>query len=128
MGRSIIKAHQDLDLYIEWSSIVDAPTFVGSRVEMFAYLVRGDRHGRPTGEEVEERLARTDKNGSSMMDTRSGYWDDEGEIPATDKGQRWLRRDRLGAYCILVAIGDNDGAYLLTEPLDDEGVVTADAS
>lgn len=119
MGRYIVKPHKDLDLYIEWSSIVDSPTFAGSRQQITPYLMNGDRQGKPTAEEVAERLNRTDDNGSSLLDHTSEYWDDEGLIPATHKGQRWLKRERFGAYCLLVMAGDIEGAYLLTESLDD---------
>lgn len=131
MGRLIVKADKDLDLYIEWSTIVDAPTFIGTRQETLDYLLKGDRHGIPTREEVAQRLTRTDLNGSSDMSCRDGWWDDAGFIPGTPKGQRWLKRGRLAAYSLLVCGGDEDGAYLLTEPCEtdeeeaDAGLATA---
>lgn len=120
MGRIIVKADKNLDLYVEWSTIADGPTCVGSRKEMFHHLSKGDRHGVPTAAEVEKRLTVADLKGSSMIDMPEGYWEDEGFIPQTHQGQRWLRRSRFGAYCLLAASGDDEGAYLLTEPLDSE--------
>lgn len=124
MGRYIIKPDKELDLYVEWSTTVDNPTCVASRAEMAAYLVEGQKH---TSAQAEARLERADRSGSSMLDPTGCDWDDEGLIPLTHKGQRWLRRGRLGAYCLLVAVDDPEGAYLLTEPFEDQAADSAEA-
>lgn len=120
MGRYIIKPHKDLDLYIEWSTVVDAPLFVGSRVEITEYLTGGIGHDAHTPSLALERLDRADERGSSMLDPTGCDWDSVGLIPCTHRGQRWLRRGRLGAYCLLVMEDDPEGAYALTEPLEDQ--------
>lgn len=77
MGRQIIKVDRDRDLYMEWSSIVEAPTWFGNRVELFAYLtepVRGNH------DEVETRIKRADETGSSGFRPFGCTWDDDGEI------------------------------------------------
>lgn len=52
MPTYIIKVHPDRDAYMEWSTIVDAPTSIGTRAD---YLAEND----------ETRLARTDLQGTS---------------------------------------------------------------
>jgi hypothetical protein len=37
MGQAIVKAARDRDLYMVWSSVVDAPVAVGSRNQMVEY-------------------------------------------------------------------------------------------
>ncbi len=37
MGQAIIRAAPDRDLYLVWSSIVDAPVAVGTRAEMVGW-------------------------------------------------------------------------------------------
>lgn len=51
MGRKLIKPVDDLDLYVEWSSIVEQPISWGTRAEMAEEgweeldLLRADRYG-----------------------------------------------------------------------------------
>lgn len=78
MGRIIIKAAPDRDLYVEWSTIVEAPVFIGGRAETLAHLHR-EQEG---GDAPEVRLARVDETGTSAKGSYAwfGAWDDEGLI------------------------------------------------
>lgn len=68
------------DFYVCWSSVVEAPTAWGNRVEIAAYVVR----------DAEERLTRADNTGTSclwvtlagMRDRypEEGAWDDDSYI------------------------------------------------
>jgi hypothetical protein len=77
MPRYLVKVTPDEDLYVEWSTIVDAPTAWGTREEMFEYLLRWDQkkeeYARP---EIEERFARADEYGTSSLH-RDYDWDDD---------------------------------------------------
>jgi hypothetical protein len=66
MGTQIIKVAPGLDLYLEWSSVVDAPTAIGTRAEMAEHL-NTPRRGQfwMTEEQVERLLRRADETGSS---------------------------------------------------------------
>jgi len=41
VGQAIVKAAKDQDLYLVWSSVVDAPIFVGDRESVLAELRAG---------------------------------------------------------------------------------------
>lgn len=121
MGRIIIKAARDRDLYVEWSSVVEAPTAIGTRAEMLDYLTRyGEGRSDPA-----ERLDRADATGTSALrDPMSTYdgpldgaWEDVGMI-VEQRG--WLLRDRFADFAEKYAGGDLDGAYALLEPFEDD--------
>lgn len=124
MGKPIIKAAKDLDLYCEWSSIVDAPTFVGTRAATLAYLT--EEYGNTTQVDTPEVwLARADAAGTSAIEDPhapgytgplTGAWDDTGFI-VEQRG--WLPRASLARFLQLIL--DDDvvaAAYALLEPLD----------
>lgn len=60
MPSFIVKPVRDEDFYVEWSTVVDAPTAWGSRVELSRLL--GPRASAP------ERFDRADEFGTSMQD------------------------------------------------------------
>jgi hypothetical protein len=104
MGRFIIEADPDVDLYCEWSSIVEAPTWIGSRSELVGYLAEHSFDGsgdckamRP--EDIEERLARVDETGTSIAfrigPHAEGSWGDTGLIY---QQQGVLPRNRLAEF------------------------------
>jgi len=101
----IVKAAPDRDLYIGWSNVVEAPTGMWTRAEALAY-------GFPRS-----RLDRADRTGTSSMVPGSGQWDDHGFI-AEQRG--WLRRDRIADYAQALAADNNEAAWDLLEPFDDE--------
>lgn len=75
MPRIILKVDAETDRYIYWSSITESPICVGTRDELLVTLTEID-HMR--SEEVEPRLKRADKNGTSDMSILDGGWDDYG--------------------------------------------------
>jgi len=69
MARFIYKEAPDVDYYVEWSSVVDAPTMTGTRAQMLAYTqqssdpyLREDAPHHP-----ERRLERCDETGTTSM-------------------------------------------------------------
>lgn len=74
MPRFLMKVAPDRDAYVEWSTVVEAPTAIGSRAAFVAEL-------------GEERLAWTDAQGTSAQwfewlppTQQDGGWDDRGQI------------------------------------------------
>lgn len=58
--------HAETDLYIEYSTIVDAPTTIAvPRDEMREHLIERDGHGGNGGLAIDERLDRAKRKGSS---------------------------------------------------------------
>lgn len=117
MGRYIIKAARDRDLYMEWSEHVDAPTFIGNRAETLAYLnVTSRMTDGPEG-----RLRRADEVGTSALrdplspnwaHPLTGEWSDTGFI-VQQRG--WLPRDRFSAFLDAYLV-DQRKAYALLDP------------
>jgi hypothetical protein len=122
VGRCVIKAAKDRDLYCEWSSIVEAPTFIGTRAEITEYLAR-----KSTAALTEQRLARADDCGTSLLgmveygdvdpSDLDGAWGDTGLI-VEQRG--FLRRDRMAAFLEAYAVDDVDTAYGLLDPFEDD--------
>lgn len=123
MGSQIIKVSPDRDLYMEWSSIVEAPTFFGTRAETAVYLAEPKQglHETTIAHEdaVEQRLARADLTGSSAYSPLGCDWDDHGEIY---QQQGYLPRARFGEFADrFLAAGEDaepDVSDLL-EPFED---------
>ena len=121
MGRYIIKAAKDRDLYMEYSTIVEAPTMIGTRAEILRELLRSHdpRAGTPG-----VRLDRADETGTSALrDPASTYdgpldgeWSDTGLI-IEQRG--WLPRDRFADFLDAYLV-DEDKAYALLDPFDDD--------
>jgi hypothetical protein len=118
MGSQIIKVSPDQDLYLEWSSVVDAPTRVGTRAEFTAYL-NEPRRGETwmTAAQIEQRLWLADETGSSAYRPFGISWDHRGSMY---QQQGILPRARLAEYAqrLLVDIDAEPGDLL--EPFDDE--------
>lgn len=117
--RIVIKAAPDRDLYVGWSNVVEAPTWVGTRAQALEY-------GCP-----ESRLRRADETGTSQRrDPMSSYtgpldgaWDDTGFI-AEQRG--FLPRARLGDYAVAYAEGRMEDCWDMLEPFDEETEVRRD--
>lgn len=117
MGKQIIKVAPDRDLYVEWSSVVEAPTAWGTRDWMVEHLratATGDGWTSPF-DQVEQRLRRADKAGTSAFECGCG-WDDAGEIYMQ---QGFLPRRRLGELIAQYEAGTEAVSDLL-EPFEDE--------
>lgn len=60
--------HKPTNMYLEYSTVVDAPTTIAvTREEMRAYLIKRDGDGGDDGRAVDERLERAERKGSSCM-------------------------------------------------------------
>ncbi|MFJ4702967.1 hypothetical protein ACIP5N_32910 [Streptomyces sp. NPDC088768] len=109
MGRSIIKANQDEDLYLEWSSVVDACTKFGTRAEFLA-----------SGHKPED-MDRADRTGTSDRVAQFGGWDDEALGVGTPEhrqhqGPLILNRADLAAFARHLTVGDSQQAENLLIP------------
>lgn len=106
MPRYIVKAAPDIDLYVEWSTVVDNFIWSGTREELVKY---GQFSGWRLN--IEERIARADATGTSAMwedweGSQEGSWEDERFLVTNVEnmdGYFWLNRDDLAAY----VAGDN---------------------
>jgi hypothetical protein len=114
MGYEIIKVARDVDLYMEWSSIVDAPTFVGTRAETLAYLTRQADPTLRDEYQPPARLARADRTGTSAFAMGSD-WNDTGHIY---EQRGFLPRARFEAFARAAAADDESAMLALLDPLD----------
>jgi hypothetical protein len=125
MGRYIMKV-QDRDLYVEWSSVVENYTLVGTRAEMLQYLAEEDEREHPgfapmPGHSPEDRLARCDETGTSVRfrypsGGRDGEWSD----PIMIEQRGMLDRDKLGDYIDAVEREDEDAIDALIRPFEND--------
>ena len=69
MGTFIYKEAPDVDYYVGWSSVVDAPVWTGNRAETLAYLRRdSDPYLRDDApHHPERRLERADATGTTSL-------------------------------------------------------------
>jgi hypothetical protein len=115
MGRFILKPDRDVDFYVEWSTIVENVTAMGTRTELAKLL-----HEYCPGDGAAERFDRADQTGSSATwgDSPSAPygWDDEYLMAE----QRLLPRAKLREYAEAVNAGDLAAALALTEPPEDD--------
>ena len=120
MPSYIVKASPDEDYYVMWSTVVDAPTFAGTRAEMETchYLTPQDV--------APERFARADQYGTSAQwgadepgqeIIRPYGWDTAECVYQGEDAYALLPRDRLREFC------DRLGR---DEPVDDLLVPTED--
>lgn len=116
----LIKCSKEDDFYVAWSENTESPHWHGTRAEAAEYGY------------TEERINRADKNGTSswpMIDTERMIpweggpfyaWDDAGMI-AEQRG--FLPRRHLREYALRYAAGNEQGAFDLLEPFEDEAEV-----
>lgn len=85
MGNEILKVDHDHDLYCRWSSVVDGPTFVGTREEIsewlfkeYATIAEAEDPERAVWvrNRIERILADADKYGSSGNRPMGHLWGD----------------------------------------------------
>lgn len=114
MGRIIIKASRDRDLYVDWSTIVEAPAFIGNRPEMLAYLQRDPLDPSNT---PEMRLRRADSTGTSAAGDYAwfGKWEDDGLI-FQQRGT--VPRDMLADFLDAYAANDMSTCLALLLPFE----------
>lgn len=86
MGKIVMKEAPDVDYYVEWSSVVEAPTFAGTRSEMLDHLKRDSdpwlREDAP--HHPEQRLKRADETGTTSLWVKAALGDDRAEQGAWD--------------------------------------------
>lgn len=134
MGSIVMKEAPNIDFYVEWSSVVEAPTAWGNREWMLAHLSRNSdpwlRDDAP--HHPDQRLKRADETGTtSLWVTKAaeespefaahgyaedGAWDDETTI--------YMQRGTLSRANIFVAArrleaDPNDPITDLLTPFDD---------
>lgn len=117
MPKFLLKVSPDRDAYIEWSTIVDAPVQFGTREECVE-------------EFGEERVARTDRNGTSALyfhwleleDQEGGWRDEHLTVMNGAEVTGLLPRSRLSDLYDLL---DNDPEALIPaewiEPFEHDG-------
>jgi len=130
MPTLIIKEAPDLDFYVEWSSVTEAPTAAGTREQMLAHQ---HRQLWPSDNTPEMRLDRWDRTGTTAMwrhhagltdRPEEGSWDDHAFIY---KQQGLI--DRADIFTLarrLIADGTADVTDLL-RPFDDAVVESVDS-
>jgi hypothetical protein len=91
MPHFIIKPDPDVDFYLDWSTIVDCPTFWGSRAELEAFSFV---------ETAPERFDRADATGTSAIGGFFGGFDDN-EFLVREIGPEpfIVKRSDMKAFC-----------------------------
>lgn len=128
MGRFITKTSKEEDLYIVWSTIVDAPVAVFESTEdLRTYLI--EEYGMAEASRADRTIDRAQETGSSVIGFKVGTWDDdmlpvrEG-APPHPRGHHWyLPRGCQTAYAKATLAEDYIGAdsyLLLVQVVDDE--------
>lgn len=133
MGDVLVKAARDQDIYLIWSTIVDAPTWIfGSRDEASQHLWREYRWTHPDCTPGQRsgpaaRLKRADDTGTSAIEPAGMYgWDDDEFVfmegsPQSPEGSWWvLPRTKLADYCRRMLDDDEPGALALLELRSEE--------
>lgn len=123
MGRFLIKCDPSVDLYIEWSTVVDAPVGVGTRAQ-FEKDMNTPHRGAVfmTENAIRLRLNRTDKRGTSLLDYGSdgGGWSSKGLLYMQGLKPAFLPRRNFLAYGQMLLKDPNAQPVGLTEPLEDD--------
>ena len=118
MPETIIRPDREVDWYVVWSSIVDAPICWGTRGE-----VMDDMRSLDKGGHIGDRLARTDRNGTSALWPPTGPLAYSWEARAagrwnglTYEGRGAVRIEQLPELCARLA--DGRPVDDLLEPLE----------
>jgi hypothetical protein len=120
MPSYVIKLDPALDLYVYWSTVVEAPLFWGDAAELTEYLVEnGEKKPEYSRPEIAQRIARANQNGSSAIGFRFGYWDDTHLIY---QQEGMLPRSRLHDF--LASFNEEKQTFdtSMLEPFEDEDV------
>jgi hypothetical protein len=137
MPQFIYKEAPDVDYYVAWSSVVDAPAFTGTREQMLTHLQRSaDRYLKDDApHHPERRLERADATGTTslwvehagMRDKypEDGAWDDDTHIYRQDGV---LTRANLFTLCHRLDADPNADVSDLLAPFDDDNSVRVDLS
>lgn len=118
MPTYVLKAQQNDDLYVGWSTVVDN----------LVWIAKGRAAAMQERDVDAERLDRADQYGTSCMELlpgwRDGAFDDRGFV-VTNMYHReepfvWLNRADLGEYARRYLADDVAGAEALCESIPDE--------
>ncbi len=100
MPRYIVKlTDENVDYYMEWSTIVDAPITFGMSLEEFKEYYQEEYGRRGMEDEFENRMKRVEKKGTSSIIDSSV----EAVIScnlAGDEGECLTRQEIIQKYCI----------------------------
>jgi len=127
MSHFTTKTSPEDDLYIMWSTVVDAPIYVFESTEdLRAYVTREYAQGRYATPPA-EYIKRTQETGSSIRGWSVGKWDDEDQLvregtPDPPAGHYWvLPRGNQTAYAKALLAEDDDlaNSFLVAIPQDD---------
>jgi hypothetical protein len=115
MGRFVVKVAPTRDLYMEWTTVAEGPTYVGTRTQMATHLAAD---GTRSNGLVQQILARASTQGTSSS-IGAGGWNDIGMIYAQ---QGWLHPAQFEALADrFAAAGRGEYEYLdLLELFDDD--------
>lgn len=123
MGDFVVKAAPDSDLFLIWSTVVDAPTCVGTGDQIAAHLWTQWRRQHPDcipkpGKGPAARMARAHTAGTSAVEPEGAYgWSDEEfivmEAAPHDGWFYVLPRANLVAYAEALLADDDAAAHAL---------------
>lgn len=108
MGTCVLKASPEINLFGEWSTVVDGFVSIGTRADMIAKGIAPDR------------LDRAHQTGTSALDYPLGGYHATGLL-VLDGGacSGFLPRQRLAAYMLLLDESEDEAARRLLDPLDE---------
>jgi hypothetical protein len=115
MGRIVMKEAPNIDFYVVWSSVVEAPVAWGSREQMMSLIGHGS----------EERLARCDEIGTSSVWVQQAPWLGGPEWGAWEDGVYIFMQQgvltREGVFEVARRMSRDEGSFDdLLQPFDDE--------
>lgn len=117
MPQYVVKVTPDDDLYVMWSTVVDAPAVWGTRDEIAEHLLRRDEKKPEFAKpEIEDRMARADLYGTSSFQGDYG-WDDDCFMYHQSG---WFPRSRLTAFLASFDPETQSFNEDLLEPFEDD--------
>ena len=120
MPTYVIKAEPDVDLYVLWSTVVEAPTFTGTRAEVTQHLIWLTDNEQ--AKQIEARFDRADARGSSGIPPFDyGTWEgDPGDGDLLFQQAGFIRRANFPAYAARVHRTNNVDPGELLDPFEDD--------
>lgn len=113
MGYVLIRPAPEVDEYVIWCTGSEMPVAYGGRAE-----IREDAlYLEPHRDDIDERLARADLNGSSMIPYPFGYYDDQVFIY---RQSGFLAREDLVRACRLQIEDRGEEVAALLHPFPDD--------
>lgn len=116
MGHFITRTAPDVDLYIMWSTVVDAPIYFFENEEALRSYLQQEYDQGNYGRRPEVLIKKTNETGSSVFGWKVGTWEDE-DLPVregsplspsgTRPGCWYLPRENQTAYAQAI-LANND--------------------